>query len=103
MKKLLIITALLMWVTTAFLPAVQISSIYGVVDPPKAAKRVMAISAARDTLVVIPQDGRFSIAVAGGTWKLFVEAVPPFHDSYVVNIKVTEGRSTDVGILRLTR
>jgi hypothetical protein len=103
MKKLMIVPGFLLLMAAALLSSVQISSIYGVIDPAGAAKRVLAISTARDTVVVVPQDGRFSVAVNGGVWKLYIEAVPPFKDAYAENIKVTDGRSTDAGILRLTK
>lgn len=78
------------------------SSIYGYFDPPGAVKKVSAINGT-DTVVVIPQQGRFSIAVHGGVWKLYIEAVPPYLDITTEYFKVTEGFSTDVGTVRLTK
>ena len=93
---------MLLLVLTAFKKAAEMSSIYGTIEPPDGVKKVMAISG-RDTVVVIPQNGKFSIAVYGGIWKLFIQAIPPYRDINTEHFKVTDGISRDAGIIRLTK
>lgn len=79
----------------------MISSIYGNIEPVGAASKVLAIKGT-DTVAVVPQSGKFSIAVStGGVWKLYVQAISPYKDATVNNIKVEDGRSTDAGIIKL--
>ena len=86
----------------AFRKADDMSSIYGTIVPPDAVTKVMAISG-RDTVVVVPQNGKFSVAVNGGIWKLFIQAVPPYRNITTEHIKVTDGLSTDAGVITLTK
>ena len=102
MKNTGIIFCILIFLIGAFIPVrSSISSIYGSIEPQDAAKKVLAINA-KDTFVVIPQAGKFSVAVSAGTWKLYVQAVKPFKDATVENIRVVEGKSTDAGVIQLT-
>ncbi len=92
----------LIFLIGAFIPAHRsISSIYGTIEPPGAVKIVLAINA-KDTFAIIPQAGKFSIAVSAGTWKLYIQANKPFKDKTVENIGVTEGKSTDAGLIQLS-
>ena len=81
-------------------PDHSISSIYGSISPADAGKKVLAIRGF-DTVTVVPESGIFSIAVTAGTWKLYVKAQKPYLDELVENIRVEEGRSTNVGLIRL--
>lgn len=101
MKNLLLILSLT-FLFTAFKKPVEISSIYGSFEPPGSVNKVSAINGT-DTVVVIPQQGKFSIAVHGGIWKLHIEAIPPYLDITTEYFKVTEGFSTDVGVVRLSK
>jgi hypothetical protein len=102
MKNTGIIFCILIFLIGAFIPARPVlSSIYGSIEPQNAASKVLAINA-KDTFAVIPQDGKFSVAVPGGTWKLYIQAIKPFKDITVENIAVIEGKSTDAGVIRLT-
>jgi len=102
MKNTSILFCTLIFLIGAFIPARRsISSIYGTIEPQDAAKKVLAINA-KDTFVVIPEAGKFSIAVSAGNWKLYVQAMKPFKDLTVENIRVEEGKSTDAGLIRLT-
>ena len=94
----------MIFVIGAFIPVRHsISSIYGTLEPADAAKKVFAINVnTKDSLVVIPQSGKFSIAVSAGNWKIWVHGMKPFKDVFVENIRVAEGRSTDAGVIHLT-
>lgn len=97
-----VIFTILIFLIGAFIPArPAITSIYGTIDPADAAEKVYAIHN-KDTVTVIPQAGKFSIAVTPGTWKLWIRGAHPFKDVSVDNLKVTAGKSTDAGIIRLT-
>ena len=103
MKKLITGIGILFFILTAFISRQELlTSIYGSIDPPEAAAKVWAISG-KDSVTVEPAAGRFSLAVPhAGNWKLVVQAINPYKDAVVENIVVTEGRSTDAGIIRLT-
>lgn len=78
-----------------------ITSIYGSIEPAEGGKKVFAIKGT-DTVAVIPQDGKFSVAVGSASnWKIHVQAIPPYKDAAVNNIMVEEGKSSDVGIVKL--
>ena len=102
MKNTGIIFCILIFLIGAFIPARPVlSNIYGSIQPHNAAIKVLAINA-KDTLSFVPIEGKFAVAVPGGTWKLFIQASKPFKDDTLKNIQVAERRSTDVGIIRLT-
>ena len=101
MKKLILLICIVFFAVSAFIPRNNfISSIYGTIEPADAAKKVWAIKGT-DTLTIIPEGGKFSIAVTGGIWRLYVEAMPPYKNATVDNIRVEEGKSTDAGIITL--
>ncbi|HMK04448.1 MAG TPA: hypothetical protein VK489_09660 [Ferruginibacter sp.] len=101
MKKLILLTCIVFFAMSAFLPRNSfISSIYGSIEPAEAAKKVWAIKGT-DTLTVIPEAGKFSIAVSGGVWRLYIQAMKPYKDAVVDNIRVEEGKSTDAGMITL--
>lgn len=104
MKKLILIFAAAIIAFKFFIAANPvITSIYGAIDPPDAASKVLAIKE-KDTLMVVPQDGKFSIKVTGGgTWKLYVVAAHPYKDKQVENIQVQDDRSSDVGVIGLSK
>jgi hypothetical protein len=79
-----------------------LSSIYGNIEPPEAAKMVWAVSG-KDSLSVAPETGKFSIAVTPGTWTIHIEAVSPYKDIILENIVVSEGRSTNAGVIRMSK
>jgi heme/copper-type cytochrome/quinol oxidase subunit 2 len=100
MKKFIIIVLIAIFICSAFLTYRTITSIYGTIDPPESVSKVIAIKE-KDSLVVIPSDGRFSIKVTAGTWRLYFVALSPYKDMFAENIRVRDDRSTDVGVIRL--
>lgn len=105
MKKLILVSITVILILGSFIFSRRgITSIYGTIDPAESVSKVLAIKEKdRDTVVVVPHDGRFSIKVTAGTWKLYFVAVSPYEDEYAENIRVQDDRSTDVGIIRLTK
>jgi len=103
MKKSIRIVLIAICICSAFIFSRHgITSIYGAVDPPESVVKVMAIKD-RDTLVVIPHDGRFSIKVTAGTWKLYFSAASPYQDTYVDQVQVKDDLATDVGLVKLKK
>jgi len=102
MKKLLFFTCIALFILiSAFgFRASFISSIYGTIEPAEAAKKVWAVNG-KDSVSVIPEAGKFSIAVTAGKWTLHVEAAAPFKDIIIDNINVEEGKSTNAGVIRM--
>ena len=100
MKKYLIIILIAVFICSTFISSRSISSIYGAIEPPESVVKVIAIKD-KDSLVVIPHDGRFSIKVTAGVWKLYLVASSPYKDMHVDHVNVTEGMSTDVGVIRV--
>jgi hypothetical protein len=76
-------------------------SIKGTVTPPEGAARVWAISNT-DTLKAAVEKGAFVIPnVKAGTYRLIIEANPPFKNTAKDGIAVTDGQATDVGEIKL--
>ena len=78
-------------------------SIRGSVSPADGASRVWAVSSS-DTAAGNIQSGAFEIVVAKeGTYKVIVEAKPPYRNAAKDNVTVMNGQSTDVGVINLER
>jgi Carboxypeptidase regulatory-like domain len=79
-------------------------SIKGKVTPTDAAVRVWAESATDTLNVAIQSGGDFEIAnVKPGTYKLVVEAKPPYKNIAKDNVSVMDGQPTDVGEIMLNK
>ena len=103
MKNTSVIFCILIFLIGAFIPARHsLSSVYGSIEPEDAAKKVLAING-KDSLAVVPQAGKFSVALSAGNWKLYFQAEKPFKDVTVENIRVEEGRSTGAGVIYLKK
>lgn len=78
-------------------------SISGKVTPADAASQVWAFQAT-DTLKAPITDGAFTIQDAkAGTYTVIVGAKHPFKDVTVTNVKVEDGKTTDLGEIRLVQ
>ena len=76
-------------------------SIKGKVTPANSSSKVWAISGA-DTLKASVDGGSFTIMdVKPGTYKLIVEAMPPYKNMAKEGITVSDGQQTDVGEIKL--
>lgn len=80
---------------------IETGSITGKVTPADAAAKVWAISGT-DTLKASVDGGTFNITnVKPGTYKLIVEAMPPYKNMAKEGVTVNDGQSTDVGEIKL--
>lgn len=75
----------------------------GNVNPPDAGLRAFLFSA-KDTISVNVASGTFQFAkVPSGTYKLLVEAAPPYKNAVKEGIRVLEGEFTDAGQIELQK
>ena len=104
MKKSIIIVSVIFLVFSAFITKRNfITSIYGTIEPAEGASLVWAVNN-KDSVSVVPESGKFSIAVAkAGKYKVLVKAVKPFKDMVLENITVEDGKSTNAGVISLSR
>ncbi len=80
---------------------VKTGSIKGTITPAASATEAMAISGT-DTLKAIIDGGSFNISnVKPGTYKLVIEATPPYKNLEKEGVTVSDGQQTDVGELSL--
>ncbi len=93
-------------VTTAGLFAFKpftTGTVKGTVAPPEGGVRAWVLSAT-DTFRADVSKGAFEISnVKAGTYKLIVEAAPPYKNTAKDGIEVTDGGTTDVGEIKLSQ
>ena len=78
-------------------------SIKGKVSPADAATRIWAQSAT-DTAHADIMNGNFEIPnLKAGTYKVVVDAKPPYQNMSKDNVVVADGQATDVGTITLNR
>ena len=95
-----LVIILLSLFTFAALPG---GSIKGTISPPDGATQVWAISAT-DTLKTTISSGAFEIPdVKSGTYKVMIDAADPYKDVTKDGIQVTDGRTTDLGEIKLEK
>lgn len=76
-------------------------SIKGTVTPAEGATRAWALSTT-DTLRADIKSGGFEIAnVKAGTYRVIIEAKPPYKNTAKDNVKVADNQPTDVGEIKL--
>lgn len=76
-------------------------TIKGMVSPADGATNAWAVSPT-DTLKATIDKGMFSISNApAGTYRVIIEAKPPYKNAAKDGVTVTEGQTTDVGEIRL--
>lgn len=76
-------------------------SISGKATPADAASQVWAFQAA-DTLKAPITDGAFTIqGVKAGTYTVIVGAKHPFKDVTITNVRVEDGKTTDLGEIKI--
>lgn len=76
------------------------TTISGKVIPVDGVEKVWAISDT-DSVNTVPNLGTFVLSVKPATYKIVVDAKAPYQDLVIEDIKVEEGKNTDVGELRL--
>ena len=83
--------------------AITNGSVKGTVSPSDAAVRVWIVSAT-DTLKAPVDHGTFSVAdVKPGTYKVIIEAKPPYKNAAKDDITVADGQPSDVGEIKLSQ
>jgi hypothetical protein len=80
---------------------IDTGSIKGTVTPADGATKAWALSSS-DTLKADIQSGSFEIIGAkAGTYRLIIEAKPPYKNTAKDNVTVTDGAPTNVGEIKL--
>jgi len=80
---------------------VKTGSIKGTVAPSASATKAFAVSG-MDTVKATIDNGSFNISdVKPGTYKLVIEAMPPYKNFEKEGVTVADGQSTDVGEITL--
>ena len=82
--------------------AAQRSGLSGRITPAESAQMVWAIQG-NDSLSLVPTGGSFLIEAKPGIYKIIVDAKEPYKDVLLENIEVTNGKTTDVGEIKLTQ
>jgi hypothetical protein len=81
--------------------AVRVGSIKGTVNPADAAVRAWALSST-DTLKADVSKGAFEITDAKpGTYRVIIEAKPPYKNAAKDGVTITDGQATDIGEIKL--
>jgi len=81
--------------------SVDTGSIKGTITPADGATKVWALSSA-DTLRADIHAGGFEITGAkAGTYRLIIEAKPPYRNTAKDNVAVVDGQPTNVGEIKL--
>ena len=80
---------------------IRTGTIKGLVTPVDGASNAWAVSAT-DTLKATIDKGAFSIADAPpGTYRVIIEAKPPYKNAAKDGVTVTDGQTTDLGEIKL--
>jgi hypothetical protein len=80
---------------------IDTGSIKGTIAPADGATKVWALSTT-DTLQATIQSGNFEIINArAGTYRIIVEAKPPYKNTAKDNVAVRDGSPTDIGEIKL--
>ncbi|ASZ12800.1 carboxypeptidase-like regulatory domain-containing protein [Chitinophaga pendula] len=78
-------------------------SISGKVTPAEGAQEVWAIQGT-DTLKTVVTDGAFNLQNAkAGTYTVIVDGKDPYKDATLQEVKVEDGKATDLGEIRLEK
>jgi len=78
-------------------------SIHGTVSPPEGGIRAWAESAS-DTVKAPIINGSYDIAgVKPGTYKIVIEAKPPYRNAAREGVMVSDGQASDAGEIRLEK
>jgi hypothetical protein len=81
--------------------SIDTGTIKGTVTPADGATKAWALSST-DTLKAEVQNGSFEIVNAkAGTYRLIIEAKPPYKNAAKDNVAVTDGQPTNVGEIKL--
>ncbi len=82
--------------------AMQSTFITGKIVPADAVEAVWAIKDT-DSLSVKPTDGIFKMEVKPGTYKILIDAKEPIKDLMYEKLEITEGKTFDLGEVKLVK
>jgi len=105
MKKMRVVLLTLSIATAGLFAfkSIDTGSVKGSVTPADGAVRAWALSST-DTLKAAINNGAFEIADAKpGTYRLIIEAKPPYKNQAKESVTVTDGQVTDVGEIKLEK
>ena len=103
LSVLLSLALLLVTIALVSFSQVRGGTVGGNVNPPEGGLRAFLFSG-KDTLSVNVASGTFQFTkVPSGTYKLLVEAAPPYSNAVKEGIRVLEGEFTDAGQIELRR
>lgn len=80
--------------------AVLVSGISGRVSPTDAVEYVWAIQG-KDSLKSVPANGVFMLEAKPGLYRVIVDAKQPYKDVLLESIEVTDGKTTDLGEIKI--
>ena len=77
-------------------------SVKGTVSPAASATNAFIVSSSMDTVRATIDNGAFMINdIKAGTYKLVIEAAPPYHNFEKEGVMVTNDKETDLGQITL--
>jgi hypothetical protein len=80
--------------------AALISGISGRVSPTDAVEYVWAIQG-KDSLKLAPANGVFMLEAKPGLYRVIVDAKQPYKDVMLESVEVTDGKTTDLGEIKI--
>lgn len=80
--------------------AIQTSGVSGKVSPADAVDMIWAVQG-KDSLKTIPANGAFMIEAKVGMYKIIIDAKQPYKDIMLESVEVTEGKTTDLGEIKI--
>ncbi len=79
---------------------IKANTINGKVSSPDALQFAWAVNG-NDSVIVAANNGNFSLKVKPGIWKVLLHTKSPYKNMVISHVIVSEGRSTDLGDIRL--
>jgi hypothetical protein len=80
---------------------IQTTAITGKVLPPAGVEKIIALQGSDSSTALPANTGDFVLKVKPGSWNVIVRAKPPYKDMEKDNVTVQEGKSVDLGEIRL--
>lgn len=80
--------------------AALVSGISGRVSPTDAVEFVWAIQG-KDSLKSVPANGVFMLEAKPGLYKVIIDAKQPYKDVLLESVEVTDGKTTDLGEIKV--
>jgi len=81
---------------------IKANTINGKVSSPNALQFAWAINGT-DSVIVAASNGTFSLKVKPGIWKVLLHTKNPYKNMVIEHVMVSEGKSTDLGDIRLAQ